>query len=350
MKNYTRKSRFVNDLGYTDGATTSMNNSNQIPSNQITMGNTSQPLYGQPLDAQGYPISNPVFMEPGMNYNFNGANSVMETPVFQSGGYYPQMPMTPNPWEKASYEGLNFQGVNPMSNRLMFDPLQTQTFNGLTYPQETTPYPMNSNDQTVGGLNEWNSAYLTGEGTPSTVSTETVGGTEAVQTVDTPTNDRFQFVNPYAGMDLGGASAMLGKSIGEGNTGMSILSGLKLGTGLARNFLSGMGAAKVEKDNEAEYLRKQREAMTQSNRRQSFQDGGEVQQDPVQEVARMLSEGVSQEEVYTMLLESGVPEQDAVAIIEQASQMFKFGGMLKNQKIKNYKYNDKTGEYEVEFE
>lgn len=595
MRNYKRKSRWVNLDGYTDGSSNSLNNSNIIPTNQITMRNTSQPLYGQGIDQNGYPITDRVYMEPGNNYNFDGASAVFEEPVYQGGGYYIDMPFD------NQVQGFNPQNYNTNYN----DPFRQFNPRQFNFSEYEHPIPTYS--------------------APATVETETVGGTyqSAGQTTEGKTEqERFQFYNPYAGVDLGGASTMFGKSLAEGNTFGAIASGLKVGTGLARNVLSGVGIGKRNRFIEDEYRKNQREAMTGANRvtylqdggqhtsddwfldengkivdfelpeividkrvlntlkhidtpeqrenpmtniinysetdvtkdewqrsqlakrsrhnntfkfnqtspellaenarrrseylenrpiRQKFeedilptvdnlvapavgvvsgvasfgnfiphpvaqtigkvgnvtgavvdgyqavrslqegdyegvventaslavpfamqakagyrnskwisedhplksfrqksgsrfnvpeytrvnyrevfkpsrtmdknfgkpslnfnrallgatagqtlmdyegvnteyQEGGQIKQDPVSEVAQMLSEGIDPQEVFNMLIESGVPEQDAQAIIEQASQMFKFGGMLKEKKVKNYKYNKKTGNYEVEFE
>src|SRR5690606_3484212 len=77
---------WFNTTGYTDGSNTSMNNSNTIPSNQITMNNTSQPLRAQGIDESGFPTTNEVVLEPGQNYNFNNAFAVVEKPAVQVGG------------------------------------------------------------------------------------------------------------------------------------------------------------------------------------------------------------------------------------------------------------------------
>ena len=357
MRNYKRKSRWVNKEGYTNGVDSSMNNSNVIPSNQITMQNTSQPLYGTPLDEYGHPIGDQTVMYPGQDYDFGNASYVEEKPIFQSGGFYNQPHLNP-------YQHIQFDPYKKVSNTFT-NPFQQQSFpelnfqdQGISYPTPQTIYP---NEQGVNpeGLNQWNHAYLTGQEPPqgmypnqtSLGEAEVEGTYSGEQDEDQQgTNGRFQFINPYAGVDLAGASAIFGKSLGEGNTGMSVVSGLKLGTGLARNFLSGLGAGKTNKRIEDTYKQNQRDYLSGANRKQSMQEGGQIQQDPISEVAQMLSQGIEPQEVFNMLIESGVPEQDAQAIIEQASQMFKFGGMLAEKKVKNYKFNKNTGNYEVEFE
>lgn len=321
MRNYKRKSRWTNLEGYTDGSQSSMNNSNTIPTNRISMENVSQPIYGQGVDNNGYPITDRVLMEPGMNYNFQGASSVYEEPVYQVGGYYINMPID-----------NQIQGFNPQNYNINYnDPFRQFNPRQFNFQGYEHPIPTYS--------------------APTTANTEQVGGTENPENEAKNTEQqRFQFYNPYAGVDLGGASAYLGKSIGEGNTLGAVTSGLKVATGLARNFMSGLGIGKRERFIEDEYRRQQREAITGANRVQSFQEGGEMQPSIVEQVTELLSQGSTEEEVFQMLLENGVNEEEAAMIIQEASQYFKFGGMLKDKKIKGYKYNDKTSSYEVEFE
>lgn len=324
MRNYKRKSRWVNLDGYTDGSSNSLNNSNIIPTNQITMRNTSQPLYGQGIDQNGYPITDRVYMEPGNNYNFDGASAVFEEPVYQGGGYYIDMPFD------NQVQGFNPQNYNTNYN----DPFRQFNPRQFNFTEYEHPIPTYS--------------------APATVETETVGGTDqsAGQITEGKTEqERFQFYNPYAGVDLGGASTMFGKSLAEGNTFGAIASGLKVGTGLARNVLSGVGIGKRNRFIEDEYRKNQREAMTGANRVTYLQDGGEMQGvSPVEQIVEMINQGASEQEVFEILLQNGLSEEEAMIMMEEASQYFRFGGMLKNRKIKKYNFNEKTGDYEVEFE
>src|SRR5690606_7188284 len=119
----------------------------------------------------------------------------------------------------------------------------------------------------------------------------------------------FQFFNPYMGVDIPTASYMFGQSLGEGNTGMAIATGLKTGLGLGRNILSGLGYAKQRQKLMDEYYDNQRKTVTQENNPTYYQDGG--QQAPQQTaspeeqqmqqlfegIAGALSQGVSPEEI-----------------------------------------------------
>lgn len=200
----------------------------------------------------------------------------------------------------------------------------------------------------------------------------------------------FQFFNPYMGVDIPTASYMFGQSIGEGNTGMAIATGLKTGLGLGRNILSGLGYAKQREKLMDEYYENQRRTVTQENNPTYYQDGGQqVPQDSqpqpqqgeqqvqqiLQAIAGALSQGINPSEILQELVAMGIPEQEASQMIEfvmqqmnqqqqvssqqpqqpaQQEPMMKDGGVyldrLKGKKIKSYKYNEKTGNYEVEIE
>lgn len=110
--------------------------------------------------------------------------------------------------------------------------------------------------------------------------------------------------------------------------------------------------------------------------RKMFQEGGEQmqmqeqapQQDMgqiTQQVAEALQQGAQPEQILQKLIESGIPQEQAVQIIEdimqqmqgqqpEEQQMMKMGGMylkkMQGKKIKDYKFNEKTNSYDVEFE
>lgn len=413
MRTYKRKTNWLNTTGYTDGSLTSMNNNNTIPGNSITMNNTSQPLLAQGLDRDDYPITEEVLIEPGQDYLFEGAYSVNEKPVFQPGGQYTSYPswisrayiptsgsvFSPSTdlntagsattyntdWIRRDYEtmtgsGFNLNGASdPDWVRRDYETMAGSGYNPGVVEPNTVSIPdselfteeSNGTTSIIGSTNWINEQIGEMEkelgnlvaGTPeyenlkyqistykNTLNPDTTNNNNDIKTnpIEEPA-ERFQFFNPYGGMDLGAASYMFGNDIKSGNTGPAIFSGLRLGAGLARNFLSGMGNANRDRQVANSYAEQQRDALTQANRPQYLQEGGEVN-DPVQEVAQILSEGIPPEEVVQMLVENGVPQEQAIALVEQASQMFKFGGMLKSKKVKSYKLNEKTGNYEVEFE
>lgn len=88
----------------------------------------------------------------------------------------------------------------------------------------------------------------------------------------------FQFFNPYSGFDIPTAASTLGSSIESGDTLGTVASGLKLATGLARNFFGGMGQERRKNYLQKEYYDKQREGMTGAGREQMLEFGGYYQE------------------------------------------------------------------------
>lgn len=86
MRKYKKKSNLVNNTGYTNGSRTEGNPINYIPSEDITMRDTSYPVDAIPLDEYGYPIGDAVTMYPGGEYKFGGASYVAEIPSYKDGG------------------------------------------------------------------------------------------------------------------------------------------------------------------------------------------------------------------------------------------------------------------------
>lgn len=358
----------INQLGYTDNTNTAYNNYNVIPSNNITMQNTSAPIMGQGLDQYGNPISQPVVMQPGQNYQFPNATYVEETPQFQNGGAY----NVPTSYPPTPTFGNNF-------NQPQLNQWNSAYLSGQGQPPQLSNVQPNTNVQTSNGINQWNEAYLTGQGQPyQEQPTEVQQGLidanypEQV-TPETSTNPqlgRFQFYNPYGGYSVENASFQLGQGIESGNTLQTVGAGLKMLTGLGRNVLSGLGYQRQNDQVMEEYRRKQREALTQENRPQYMQDGGAVQgqeEQLVQGIVQALQEGAQPEEVLQALMQQGIDEQTAMQLIQAVMQqlqgqqtqqegqpMMRNGGeylsKMKGKKIKNYTYNSKTGNYDVEFE
>lgn len=360
----------INQLGYTDNTDTAYNNFNVIPSNSITMQNTSKPILGQGLDQYGNPITQPVVMQPGENYQFGNASYVEETPMYQVGGFI-NNPQTYNTLQQLS-SNPNVGAYNVPTS---YPP--TPTF-GNNFNQNFTP-------QTTEGLNQWNRSYLTGQGQPPINEDNILGNynvpeptSEERANMVNPTIEstnstlgRFQFYNPYSGYNVENASFQLGQGIESGNTLQTVGAGLKVLTGLGRNVLSGLGFQRQNEQVMEEYRRQQRNALTQNNRPQYMQDGGEISQEQqlVEGVVQALQQGVQPEEVLQALIQQGLDEQTATQLIqavmeqlqgqqqqptEEQTPMMKNGGQylekLKNKKIKNYTFNEKTGNYEVEFE
>lgn len=102
-------------------------------------------------------------------------------------------------------------------------------------------------------------------------------------TTNQPTE--FQTLNPYGGVDIPSAAMMFGRSIQDGNVPMSVMSGLKVGAGLGRNILSGMGLSNAQTIQEELRRKNQRNYNTQASG--YLQDGGEY-----------LNTGIQPQEAY----------------------------------------------------
>lgn len=88
------------------------------------------------------------------------------------------------------------------------------------------------------------------------------------------TKTETQTFNPYAGVDIPSAAAFLGQSIESGNTLMGVASGLKLGLGVTRNILGGMGRERTVQDQRDFYRDRQKEKMEGQPRYSASQENG----------------------------------------------------------------------------
>jgi hypothetical protein len=87
--------------------------------------------------------------------------------------------------------------------------------------------------------------------------------------------DPIQFFNPYGGVDLNSAASIFGQSLQSGDTLSGVASGLKLATGLGRNFMGGFAAGKAREEAIADYEKNRRNAMTGAKNPTAMgQDGG----------------------------------------------------------------------------
>lgn len=91
-----------------------------------------------------------------------------------------------------------------------------------------------------------------------------------------PQDNKVQFFNSYAGVDIPTAASYLGQSIEEGDTLGTVASAAKLGTGLARNIFGAMGRQRREDQVMQEYREDQRDYVTQANRATYMEEGGEM--------------------------------------------------------------------------
>lgn len=187
------------------------------------------------------------------------------------------------------------------------------------------------------------------------------------------TDGSFQFFNPYTGTDLQAATFMLGQSIENKDTLGTIGSGLKVATGLGRNFMSGLAFNKKNNQILEAYREKQRKGLTGELSPTLYEDGGEhtqqdIEQQMLEEIYSAISQGMSPEEVLQRIIEMGVDEQTATQMVEFVMQQVQSqnapqqeelpemedGGeylkQLVGKKITGYKLNKQTGNYEVTYE
>ena len=191
-------------------------------------------------------------------------------------------------------------------------------------------------------------------------------------------NYRQQFFDSYAGIDIPTSAYTLGEGIQTGNTWETIGSGVKLAAGLARNAFAGAGNAKrreyVLKDAQEKYrdsltpdaqgfqmggyyqsggMQSPQEEQMEGKRSNPQEDQGEI--DPNQ-IAQALQQGADPNEVIQMIIQNGVPEQQAVQMIQQIIQQLQSQGQQAPQPTEEAvmmqdggkKYKALTGEYTIE--
>lgn len=167
-------------------------------------------------------------------------------------------------------------------------------------------------------------------------------------------DERVQFFNPYAGVDIPTAATALGQFVENDNALGIAGSGLKLATGLARNFFGGMGLQRRNNQVMNDYYETQRNNLS---RPEVYQDGGVQQENQMQNIEQQIIEslqkGVQPQQIVQNLVQQGVPEEQVVQMIqaimqqsqrapEQGQQFMQEGGSI-NSKDKMSKAL--TGEY-----
>lgn len=394
-RTYKKKSNLINKTGYTPGYDTEKNPVNYIPSEDITMANTPYPLYATPLDEDGNPIGKGMIMQPGGEYKFPNAAYVAETPMFAKGG-------EKSDWISAKISTLVREGY-PQKQAVaiaysMYEDMKKENGGfqlpmyqfGNTFPGSTFPKPKFSADPNIATPEQFSEqmnkitevnpgkyglgkdpnyvsplseeSLTAGEdfkkrtdemgkaaGLPQDFSKNIFGETTTQNTEDKSKvappdikgGEPFQFFNPYSGFDIPTAASTLGSSIESGDTLGTVASGLKLATGLARNFFGGMGQERRKNYLQKEYYDKQREGMNGQGRERMarfggyYQDGGMEEPqggDIQQQVAQALQQGMSPEEVMQQLVQMGMPEDQAVALIQGIMQpstpQLRRGGMM----------------------
>lgn len=144
-------------------------------------------------------------------------------------------------------------------------------------------------------------------------------------TPEEDTKTEIQTFNPYAGVDIPSAAAFLGQGIergGWGGAGMATAAGAKLGLGVARNILGGMGRERTVQDQKDFYRDRQKEKMEGQPRYvSSNEDGGYFEMGGIMPAPMQASYqgreykdgGLSEEKVLTGEFMQGVsPNNEAV--------------------------------------
>ena len=425
-RNYKKKPNLINKTGYTPGYSTEKNPINFIPSEDITMANTPYPLMGTPLNQKGQPMGNSVVMQPGENYKFGGASYVAETPIFAKGGQksdwisnkisilvkegYPQKQavaiaysMYENKHGNGGYQLPMYQtagmfGNNQFGQKDKFTPnpsiaspeqfseqmKKTAEIKPTDYGlgvDPNKPNPLSEESLTAGqDFAKRAEDYTNSKGVqlPQNFDKNIFGeeGSNEKEKSDTAPLDvkgeqPFQFFNPYSGFDIPTAASTLGSSIESGDTFGTVASGLKLATGLARNFLGGMGQERRKNYMTQQSYEKQREGMTGEGRETALKAGGYYQEggmqpgmeegmeqpqggDIQQQVAEALQQGASPEEVMQQLIQMGMPEDQAMALVQgimeqmqPSTPQLKRGGMMYYQKGGEEEYEDEEENYMI---
>jgi len=171
---------------------------------------------------------------------------------------------------------------------------------------------------------------------------------------NTNKNYKYQFFDPYKGIDIPTSAYTLGEGIETGNTLQTVGSGLKLLTGLGRNAFAGAGNARrnnfILKDAQEKY----RDSLTPDT--QSFQMGGEMMPPPPQQVdpnqiAQALQQGADPNEILQMLVSSEMSQEEATQLISQIIQQLQGQQQSTEEAVMQdggKKYKALTGEYTIE--
>jgi hypothetical protein len=305
-----------------------------IPSNNIDMSDTiHDEIYGIPYKG-GQPMGEPILMKKGGKYLFKEADSVLEIPrqymdtmkkggmpKYQIGGgvtspssasYWgflnqPEEQVQQNTpqdfgfWNTTDYQGsmlsVDAQG-NPISvpHPGVMTPeqfnLSQQAETRMGQPQ--TPINTQTADQPAIGTIDLTDEEAGRISPPTLTPPTTTAAQETVVTnpevttdpekpdgtttegIDVTQDDKDfrRLYNPYSSYDTRAAAYTMGRAIGGEESGLrGVAAGLKVGTSLLRDTMSGVGSANRAKTARGEYQDKQRRGMVDNY---NFQEGGEV--------------------------------------------------------------------------
>lgn len=195
-----------------------------------------------------YENNNPYFMQnPGA---MNSQVGAVPNTQFNGMNLPPNVGFTPQSTSlQPSQSGFD---VNQYSNNIPQQSLPNFGSSGFSYDPNT----VDPNNLPSSILKPYD-APLTDQTTPATGQ---------------PTSDNFQFFNPYGGFSIPDATYRLGQGVQSGNAFDIGVSGLKLATGLGRNFVSGLGQANRRENILQDYQQKARASLIPAE--QSYQKGG----------------------------------------------------------------------------
>ena len=284
------------------------------------------------------------------------------------GGY--QLPKYQDAGEKKYDFGNTFQGSNFAKPQFSADPniptpeqfseelKNTTQIKGYEYGLGKDPNyvsPLSEQSLTAGqDFKKRTDEMIKEAGLPQDFGSNIFGETSAKKTtddsgvkpLDVKKEEPFQFFNPYSGFDIPTAASTLGSSIESGDTLGTIGSGLKLATGLARNVVGGMGQERRKNYITKQGYEKQREAMTgeggetpmgrfggyyqeggmeegqmlNSQEQGMEQQGGGQEEQIMQQVAQALQQGADPQQIMEQLVQMGMPEEQAMALIQGIMQ------------------------------
>lgn len=279
-----------------------------IPSNQISMKDTEyEEIFAVPFK-DGKPMKM-VLMKRGGEYNFEGADYVMEIPKLQVGVgnlqygntfSIPNVFTGTNQFQNSMYQGSiqnTYQqnsGVRPDpdggsyfnllgGNGVRPDPDGGSYFNlpGGNGVTEEAEVETNSNNPNTFNQNSFRNLLEQSKEKDWSVS-GTIGDTDTDTDVDVDDNtNRYNaesskkegVYNPYSSYDTRAAANILGRVIGgDGNKATGAAAGLKIGTSLLRDVMSGVGTAKRNKQQEEKDNENQRRGLTGNYQ----QEGGTI--------------------------------------------------------------------------
>lgn len=340
MRKYKKRSNLVNNTGYTNGSRTESNPVNYIPSENITMADTSYPVDAMPLDEYGYPIGDAITMYPGEEYKFGGASYVAETPSYKEGGKSdwisekigilmkegrPQkqaIAIAYSMWNQKHEMGgtqlpkYQFAGTaeldqygqplpkpSPAPTFYQSNPASGQTVAPGSYPDndrdnngipDTIQKPegnplvsstpdynkmymgMSTADEKLKPQTDYNKEYMNMSLADEQLKPND-GGDTARKKAESSGMGITQFINPYGDVGLDDALAFTGKSAASGNVGATVGgAALSLLKG-TKSFLQGMGAQKRQNQVMKDYAEEQRKNMTGEGRETSMAYGGYYQ-------------------------------------------------------------------------